>query len=499
MSSASTHSPDDLPAVPSGADVCDLLVIGGGLAGLAAAERAARDGASVRLLEAGSRVGGVVGTERVAGPDGDWLFESGPHSVPGTARHFAAAVERLGLAERVVKSRAAADTRYLLWRGRLLALPSSPLGLLRTRLVSWRTKLRFLRESKRPWSAPADDRDPTLGELVTERFGADAAERIAGAFVRGVYAGEATALGTRSAFPRLWAGLLEHRSILAFLRASAGPVRTRLHSFEDGLGELPAAFARALGECVELERPVARIERDAHGRWCAHLADGTTRRGRALVLAVPAAVATALLEPVLAGDSRARAALDAVAATRSNGVRLVQLGLTGPLPASWIDGFGFLVPPDEARTRGVRLLGALVPSNVFDGRAPSGGATAACFYRLEGEVAAESPAATTERAQRELAAAIGAAPRDLRVATARALDWPAGAGGIPEYAPGHDRRIAALDAAIARVAGNLALAGSYTSGVSVDDVLARGERAAEGLLAGLAATASDRPTDPRTL
>jgi protoporphyrinogen/coproporphyrinogen III oxidase len=106
-----------------------------------------------------------------------------------------------------------------------------------------------------------------------------------------------------------------------------------------------------------------------------------------------------------------------------------------------------------------------------------------------------------------LAAAIGAAPGDLTVATARALDWPSGAGGIPEYAPGHDRRIAALDAAIARAAGNLALAGSYTSGVSVDDVLARGEHVAEALaetlaealLAGRAAPASGAPTDPRTL
>lgn len=490
----------------------DLLVIGGGLAGLAAAERARRAGLEVRLLEAGSRVGGVVGSFTVeAERGGAFLFETGPHSVPGTARHVTAAIERLGLADRVVHSDAVAQKRYLLARGRLRALPASPLGLLSTSLVSWRTKLRFLGESRRAWTPPADGSEPTLFELVRDRFGADAATRVAGAFVRGVYAGEVDRLGARSAFPRLWAGLREHGSVLGFLKAArasgsgGGAARASLISFTDGMGELPAALARTLGYAdardgspggtIELGARVTALARTDDG-WSARLADGGERRARAVVLAAPAPVATRLLEPLLArDDAAARALAELDTNTRANGVRLVHLGLAGPLPSGWPDGFGFLVPPDEARERDVRLLGTLVPSNVFAGRAPADGAAAACFYRLDDRTAAESPDATLAVARRELAAAIGAREGELDVVASRVLDWPSGAGGIPEYAPGHDLRVTAVEEAVARTARDLALAGSYTRGVSVDDVLARGERAASDLIERLA---SERPSDPGT-
>lgn len=476
----------------------DLLVIGGGLAGLAAAQRARRGGANVRLLEAGERTGGVVGSFAVEHDGDTYRFETGPHSVPSTARHVTAAIERLGLNDRVVTSTASAQKRYLLWRGALRALPASPPGLLRTKLVSWRTKLRFLGESGRAWSPPPGDAEPTLHDLVRERFGEDAATRVAGAFVRGVYAGEAKNLGARSAFPRLWAGLLEHRSILRFLKASrakgGGLSRATLLSFEHGMGELPEGFARALGDTIELNAPVAHLDRDADG-FTATLGDGTRRRGRAVVLAVPLPVALELVAP-LATDDATRAALDAIRPTRANGVRLVHLGFARR-PDAWPDGFGFLVPPDEASERGVRLLGTLVPSNVFAGRAPDAGATAACFYRLDAATAAESHDDTAAVARRELAGALGLGADALVPAITRVLDWPGAVGGIPEYAPGHDRRVAALEEALASTAGNLVLAGSYTHGVSVDDVLAQGERAAERLLeTSLAPRATGRANRP---
>ena len=52
-----------------------VIVLGAGLAGLAAAVRAAREGAAVVLLESEAHVGGMVRSEQV----GPWHLDHGPH------------------------------------------------------------------------------------------------------------------------------------------------------------------------------------------------------------------------------------------------------------------------------------------------------------------------------------------------------------------------------------------------------------------------------------
>src|ERR1700757_2500196 len=62
------------------ADPRQVIVIGGGISGLACAYRLKQLGVPVILLEASARVGGLVGTVRKNG----FLFESGPQSFQGT-------------------------------------------------------------------------------------------------------------------------------------------------------------------------------------------------------------------------------------------------------------------------------------------------------------------------------------------------------------------------------------------------------------------------------
>ena len=58
-------------------DILDVAVVGGGISGLAAAYELQRRGLNVRVLEAGSRPGGVIATERFDG----WVVDGGPDSI----------------------------------------------------------------------------------------------------------------------------------------------------------------------------------------------------------------------------------------------------------------------------------------------------------------------------------------------------------------------------------------------------------------------------------
>lgn len=132
---------DSIPAMAKASDFpqdADLVVVGAGLAGLAAAAFAARGGARVLLLERGAEPGGRAATHAC----GPFLFNIGPHALYDggpAARAFA----DLGVAFR--GRRPPASGGLALHRGALHALPGGFVSLVSTDLLSLSGKLEVAR------------------------------------------------------------------------------------------------------------------------------------------------------------------------------------------------------------------------------------------------------------------------------------------------------------------------------------------------------------------
>ena len=462
------------------------VVIGAGLAGLAAALELQTAGRPVVALEADARPGGIVSTETVEIEGDTFRFEYGPNTVPAGAAGVRRAAVELGLLGDLATSSAQAKTRYLWHEGRLEPLPMSPPALLKTPLLSARSKARFLTERFRKWRAPKGP-EPSLADVLTERFGSQVTERIAGAFVRGVYAGEPEGLGCRSAFPRLWSMLERHGGILRGMgalkaeresaEAQPGPVAERgaLLGFRGGFQTLVDGFQRRLGDTLRLSTPVARLDRAGEG-WRVVLQSGESIEARAVVLAVPVRAAARLLRS--AGLDSPADTLDAVP---RRGVTQVHLGWRAANAPRLPEGFGFLVPPTATGPDAPGCLGAIFASNLFPDRAPSGGAAVTVFRPNAGTDDPPDP----ESVQRSLAdlgmlLSAGSQAALPTPAVERVVHWPL---AIPQAAPGHAERLAGLTRSLNTTGPGLILAGGYAGGVSVDDVLiagrAAGQRAAE--------------------
>ncbi len=466
------------------------VIIGAGLAGLAAALELQAAGRSVVVLEAGPRPGGIVRTETLEVEGDTFRFEYGPNTVPASAAGVRQAAAELGLLEDLATSSAQATTRYLWHGGRLEPLPTTPPALLKTPLLSARSKLRFLTERFRKWRAPQGP-EPSLADVLTERFGPEVTQRIAGAFVRGVYAGEPEGLGCRSAFPRLWSMLERHGGILRGMgalkaeRESAealpGPAAEggALLGFRGGFQTLVDGFQRALGEALRTSTRVERLERAGEG-WRVVLEGGESIDAGAVVLAVPVQAATTLLRGV--GLDAPAATLDAVP---RRGVTQVHLGWRATTAPRLPEGFGFLVPPTAAGPDAPGCLGAIFASNLFPDRAPAGGATVTVFRADAG--AQEPPDEESVRRSLEDLKVLLAGRPDATLSTPaveRVVHWPQ---AIPQAAPGHADRMADLEGSLASAAPGLILAGGYAGGVSVDDVLVRGRAAGRRAVALTAA------------
>lgn len=459
--------------------VLDALVLGAGVSGLAAAFDLARSGLHVATLERANQPGGVVGTLELDG----FRFETGPNTVQASSEAFRTLAHDLGIADRLVASSGDA-ARYLWVRDRLVALPSSLPGFIGTPILSFGGKLRIATELFRPFQKPADGVEPTLRAFFSDRLGPEAATRLAGAFVRGVYAAELDELGAESAFPRMWRACTEHggmiRGVLA-LRKKPKPVlpgpqvkSSALLSFPNGLRELVDALAKAPGVDLMLGEEARTLARDGE-LWKVTTANGLELRARHVVLATPAPAAAALLR-----SARLPApCVEPLERVTHADVTLVHLGFRTADVPSFPGGFGYLVPPDQVGPNAPRVLGTIFSSSLFEGRAPAGAFGVTSFYRSS-TAGAWSDADAAREATADLTRALRArtAPKPV---VSKVLRW---SNVIPRYAPGHMPRMAALESELVRMAPNLHLAGSYAGGVSVEQVIARGRAVAHRLRNG---------------
>ena len=455
----------------------DVVVIGGGISGLAAAGRLRELGRSVLLLEQGDRIGGLMRSERVDG----FLFEHGPTSLMTHHPEIFSLCERLGLADRQVDANRFARRRYLMKDGRLCPLPLGPIDFVRTGIWSAGAKLRLLAEPLIP--RMRGDQEESVAQFVTRRLGRELLDYGFDPFVSGVYAGDPERLSMQSTFSRLVEWERERGSIVMGAlstqmtgrrpkNASERPMKRQLFSFRDGVAELPSAMGRVLGEGLRTGSRVVRLQTQSDG-WSVDVEEaGGARQYRAgaIMLASPAAAAAALLEPFAPQASRALESVPyAPIAVAFLGFRRADVG--HPL-----DGFGCLLP----RREGSQLLGSLWSSTIFPGRAPEGMVALTNYLggakrpeMIEREEA-ELVAVTLEELRRWLG--VTGAPVLARVAR-----WPR---AIPQYVIGHAARLKAIEQSIEKWP-TLTLIGNYLRGVSVPDCILQARAAADRVIATL--------------
>jgi oxygen-dependent protoporphyrinogen oxidase len=431
-----------------------IAVVGGGVAGLAAAVHARDRGHEVVVLEAAARPGGRVDTERRDG----FVIERGAGFVLDDAPALQRMVARLQLA--LVRSdEALAKRRYLMRGGELVALPASPPAAVMTTLLSPLEKLRALMEPM--VRRRRSDGDESLAAFARRRLGR--AGWLLDTMQVGIYGGDPERLSAQSSFPRLVEMERGHGSIVRGAMAAArdrrrsGAARGRLSSLPGGLGALPAALAKLLDGALHTGARVDSIER-AGGRLRLS-AGGAPIEADRVVLALPPGDAARACRQLDAGLA------DAYAQIPVSSVAAVTLGWPRAALRHPLDGVGLLVPPDENDA----LLGILWMSSLLPDVAPPGHANLRCM--IGGRMHADALELSDEQL-RELA--IDRATRLLGATGAPSLvhitRWPA---AIPQYELGHAARVATIDARGS--AAGLWSTGAALRGVGVNDVLADAE------------------------
>lgn len=436
------------------------LIIGAGIAGLAAGVRLKKTGEDFLVLEGSPRVGGAINTTVLHTEAGEWRLETGPNTVQLSTPAVQELLEAAGLADKIEMPNPAAKNRYIVRNGRLHKLPSGPLSLLRSGLVGWGSKWKIITETRRP--LPTITADTSVADLLAQRFGQEVVDYIADPFLAGVYAGSPQGLSALHALPAFVKLMQENGSLLKGQRAAARARRAQglppmppIFSVPGGLERWMQALAAHLGPALRTHTPITHLAPDATGGWRATLGDGSTVAARRVIHTLPADGLMATLQ----GTDLEGPLHTALHDLPHPPVAMLSLGFRREDVAHPLDGFGVLVP---SRERQFSMLGALFPSSLFPGRAPAGHVLMAVF--VGGSRAphlAHLPQDEMQtRIMRDLHTLLGvrAAPvlSHLRV-------WPR---AIPQYDLHHGARLAAL-AALQTQYPTLVLAGNYHGGIGV--------------------------------
>ncbi len=508
-----------------------VVIVGGGIAGLAAAFFLRDAPVRVTVLEGSPRLGGKLAVSEVAGV----AVDAGAEALLARRPEGTGLIGDVGLGDQLVTP---GTTSSAIWtRGAMRPLPQRQFmgvpadlapagGLARSGVLSAEGLARAREDLDRP--ATPWDGDTPVAAYVGARFGAEVVDRLVDPLLGGVYAGRSEELSFAATLGPLAKAAPAHRSLAAAAASllpappepqrpgqagAAPPERPPVFTtLAGGLGTLPAALAEASGAVIRTRATVRELARTATG-WRLTVGSAAAPEeitADAVVLALPARPAGRLLAGV-PGASSAAAALSGIEYASMAIVTLAYPRSRFPAAQGTHGGQaqGGQARGERARGGQVRRSGYLVPA--VDGRAVKavtfstvkwphladpGRADHAgpvdlirCSLGRIGEegVLQRDDSELVALAVADLAEATGAQgpPLDTRVTR-----W---GGALPQYTVGHLDRVAAIRAGVAAQPG-LAICGAAFDGIGIPACVGTARSAAEHAARYLRARPGGAPT-----
>lgn len=451
-------------------------VIGGGISGLAAAHSLARQGIAVTLLEASTRLGGVIQTESREG----FLLERGPDSFISEKPEALELARQLGIESQLIETNQAHRRSFIVRDGRLLAVPEGFQLLAPSRLWPFLTsdifslagKARMAADLILPRKSSNGTDDESLASFVRRRLGREALERMAQPMVGGIYTADPETLSLRATLPRFLDMEQKHRSlILAIWRHGASPRGTSgaryslFLTFDRGMQALVDKLGQIKAE-VRLNTRAETLRRDGP-TWSVTTNTGEQIKSGSVCLALPAYTAAALLKDLDASLATKLASIK-YASTSTINFAYQRSAIKHPL-----DGFGFVVPFIEKRS----LIACSFSSVKFAGRAPENHVLLRAFAggALQPEIFALDEDEICARVEADLRELLGITSKPLFAEVAK---WER---SMPQYEVGHLDLVNEIETRAGQLPG-LALAGNAYGGAGIPDCIRSGQSAAGSIL-----------------
>ncbi len=468
-----------------------VAIIGGGIAGLAAAykfqEEIAAKQSSIEctVLEGSDWFGGKIRTDRFDG----FVVERGPDSFISQKPWAIDLCKRLGIEDRLVGTKTDNSKTFVyvgkkmqtLPEGLSLLVPTKFLPFATTSLFSWFGKIRMGMDLIIPKKNNQDDE--SLASFVERRLGTEALKRMAEPMLAGIYASDPKKMSIKSTFPMFFETEQKYRSLILGMlakkremmaapkRGPARPAYSMFMTLKSGLGEIVETILEKSPDInfksgVKV-RSLSPQNSNGDSKWEVVPEEGEPLFFDAVIVAPPANIAANLLEgfaPDLSSLLRKIPYVSTAAVT----LAYRKEGFSHPLK-----GFGFLSPKSE----GFNISACTWTSSKYPGRAPDDFVLLRCYMggALSEGLIEKEPEELAELVQGDLRSIMGITEKPVfcRVYKNKKANV--------QYLVGHQSLVGSINEQVDKFPG-LFLSGSAYTGIGIPDCIRNGNMAAEATL-----------------
>lgn len=456
----------------------EVLIIGGGITGLAAANRLKELNDSYdidlkfKILESSGRIGGNISTIR----HDDLLIEEGPDSFLTAKPQALDLCNRLGMESEIMGTSEINRKTLIYLDGRLVELPEGFILLSPTKILPFITspimslsgKLRVLAEMFIP--AANSQNDESLKSFITRRFGMELYENIAQPLIGGIYTSDPEKLSMKSAVPNIYGLQKKYGSIIKGLmkeysnRKESGARYSQFVTLKNGMSTLINRIEDRISKDLILTGQSVKEINKKDKIWTATTTDGKEYNANGIILATPSHASAEIVSSI---DTKLSVELNKIEFASS---AIVLLAYMKQQIRKEIGGFGFVVPVKE----NLNIIACSLSSGKFEGRAPDDSVLLRCFVggATNEKFLENSDEQIINTVKQELENILDITGQPYYAHMKR---YPR---SMPQYNVGHSEIVEKINKLISKH-DNLELAGNSYNGVGIPDCIKSGEKAAE--------------------
>ncbi len=246
-----------------------IVILGGGISGLSLAYALKKAGKEFLLLEEDKQVGGKIKSIQQDG----YSFELGPNTVLINNKEIKNLLDDLGLSKDIIQpDEEAVKKRFVLYEGKMEALPSGPGAIFTSKLLSLRSIFKVISEL---FNNNIVAEEESLAGFIRRRLGNQIYENFVYPFVTGIYAGNPEKMTMDYTLKILKEAELKHGGIIKGMvkimkqkkldNESTNLPKQKIFTFKEGLQTLPISIAEYCGSSILCNAGVSKIEKSESG------------------------------------------------------------------------------------------------------------------------------------------------------------------------------------------------------------------------------------------
>ncbi len=364
-------------------DKVDVLVVGGGISGIACAYFATKKFSNVLLINDSPKLGGYIQSFKTD----DFLLECGPNTLMLKNQLLFDLLHELDLWNQIIFPDPSAKKRYIMFNGHLHPLPFSPFAMFSSNLLGFKDLLQIIKEPFAEKKFIRSD-DISVKDFFTELFGKTIYENFVFPMVSGIYAGDPDKISFKHTFPELYVMYKNHGSIIkGFLKKKRQKqsFKKQIFSFPEGLKLLPQRMVEKGNFKTILNAKTTGLQTNESGEYIVkYIADEKEQSivASKVIFTIPAFELSKIIAEI---DAELSAKLQEFEYAP---IQILHLAIQKKDIGFQEKGFGFLKSYNENSS----ILGCIFTSRIFPHTAPSnydlltvmsGGATQKELFNLD--------------------------------------------------------------------------------------------------------------------